>query len=433
MARQSAGAPRRRAIAIASSSGDEAGLFARRERDRAYRSAHAEVIAAKARIWREANKDHIREARRRWKEANRERSRELNRESMRRAAARRRRLADIRHKARERSAQWKRQHPEHVREYKKRWVEDNRDKVREYYRRYHATHRDEVNARAAARRDADPEKAKRARKQWADRNKDRLAELQREYRRDPEKYRAVLDANSAAKRLARRLERAGLPPKRVHRSTAADRRANDRAAEGYFVSPDTSERVRQVTEFTEALTAHVLKNGARMREFAEAYVVTRERMGLPTMDAEKVVYARAVEFVTDRMRRVDHVTSRDVAAAVRSAKATYADHERRQQYVALGEAVKAYLRRHHAGLSARAVAVNRARVQAGQPRTPVGMTIARIAIAEASRQVPVDRLRAGDLRSLGDHALGWSELLIASAYDPATCTAARSRSHVQRL
>ncbi|WP_404434208.1 hypothetical protein LG299_06465 [Microbacterium lacus] len=420
MARQSADAPRRRAVEAVSAESNEARLAARREKDRAYRKAHPGVVAAQSKAWRESHKDEVREARQRWREENLDRNRELNRESMRRAAARRRRVAELRQKARERSAEWKRQHPEHVREYKKRWVDENRDKVREYYRNYHARHRDEVNARATARRDADPEKAKQARKRWADRNTDRLAELQREYRSDPDKYRAVLDSNSAAKRLKRLLERAGLPPKRVHHATAAERRANDRVADAYFASPDLPKRTAQFDAFAGALTAHVLEHEPQMRKFAEAYVATRERMGLPAVDVEDVVYAKAVEFLTDRMRRVDQLTSRDVAAAVRSVKAIVAERERGEQYKGLVKAVEAYIRRHRTKLVARATAVNRERVQAGHPRIPVGQTVVRIAISEVSRVVPVDRLRQGDLRSVRDEALRGYERQIPGLQSSAT-------------
>ena len=405
MASQNADGPQHPSIGVRSSVSDAQRIRERRERDRAYRSAHAEEIAAKARIWREANKDHIREAQRRWKEENQELSRELNRESMRRTAARRRRLADTRRKARERSAEWKRQHPAHVREYKRQWVADNHDKMREYYRRYHAKHHDEVNARATARRDADPEKVTKARKEWANRNKDRLAEIQRNYRSDPEKYRAVLDSNSAAKRLGRRLEGAGLPSKKVHRASAAERRANEHAADEYFGNPDLPERLRQFTVFTEALTAHVLANGSRMREFAEAYVATRERIGLPNVDVEKVVYARAVEIVTNQMRRVDQLTGRNVASAVRSAKATVAEHERHEQYVKLVRGLDAHIRRHSVRLAGMATMANRARAESGQSRIPVGPLIVRIAIGEVTRVVPIGRLRVGDLRRIRDGAL----------------------------
>ncbi|TFD21117.1 hypothetical protein [Cryobacterium sp. TMS1-13-1] len=88
---------------------------------------------------------------------------------------------------------------------------ENREKVREYYNRYYEAHRAEVNARAAARRDADPEHTKQITRQWADRNKERRAELQRNRRSDPEIYQSELEAHAAARRLKRSLSRAGLP------------------------------------------------------------------------------------------------------------------------------------------------------------------------------------------------------------------------------
>ncbi len=433
MAGESADAPRRRAVEATSTEPDEALKAARRARDRKYRTAHPEAVAATAKAWRQAHKDEVREARRRWREENLDRYRELNRDSMRRAAARRRRIEELHQKARERSAEWKRQHPEHVREYKRRWVDENRDKVREYYRNYHARHRDEVNARATARRDADPEKVKQARKRWADRNGDRLAELQREYRSDPEKYRAVLDSNSAAKRLKRRLERAGLPPKRLHKATAAERRANDRVADAYFASPDLPKRVAQFDAFAGALTAHVLEHEPQMRKFAEAYVATRRRMGLPAVDVEDVVYAKAVEFVTDRMRRVDQLTSRDVAAAVRSVKAIVAERDREDQRAAFVKAVDSYLRRHRTKLAARATAVNRERALAGQSHISVGQTVVRIAIAEVSRTVPVDLLRDGHLRSVRDEVLRWYERHTVPGPRSPTPAAGHSRSQVLQV
>ena len=211
-------------------------------------------------------------------------------------------------------------------------MEENRAKVREYYNRYYEAHRDEVIARAAARRDADPDRTKLASKELSDRNKERRAELQRNRRSDPETYQSELEVNAAAKRLKRRLSREGLPPKQLNPTTAAERRANGRSSDAYFNDLSRPEHLRQFTVFAESLTEHMLKNGARMREFAEAYVETRTRMGLPPVPVENIVYARTVEIVVERMRRVDLLTSRDVAAAVRSTKAEVRREERQQQF-----------------------------------------------------------------------------------------------------
>ncbi|MET0829261.1 MAG: hypothetical protein ABWY26_07070, partial [Microbacterium sp.] len=293
---------------------------------------HLDQRSETRRRWVEANRDHIRESNRRWRAENLERARQLNRDSMRRATARKRREAELRARGRERAKIWREAHRDTVRDYQQRWVEENREKVREYYNRYYVNHRDEVNGRAAARRDAHPERTKQAQKQWADRNKERRAELQRNRRNDPETYAAELAANAAAKRLKRRLQQSGLPPKRVHPSPAGERRSNAREAEAYFGDPALPERLRQFTVLSESLTEHMLKNGGLMREFAEAYSANRARMGLPPVRLENIMYGRAVEIVTERMRRVDLLTSRDVAAAVRSTKAAVQYEERRKQF-----------------------------------------------------------------------------------------------------
>jgi hypothetical protein len=277
-------------------------------------------------------------------------------------------------------------------------VQENREKVREYYNRYYATHRDEVNARAADRRGADPERVKQVRKQWAARNKDRRAELQRARRADPEIYQAELDANAAARRLTRRLMKAGLPPKRLHPATAAERRANEGAADAYFSDPELPEHLRQSTFFAESLTTHMLKNGPRMREFAEAYVATRERMGLASVPGEDIMYARAVELVTGCMRRVDLLTSRDVAAAVRSTKATVRREERGQQFERLVKTVVAHVHRNRARLDVDAEMENQARSLRGKPRVPVESVLVQLAMQEILERVPTSQLTVADAR-----------------------------------
>ena len=259
---------------------------------------------------------------------------------------------------------------------------ENREKVREYYNRYYEAHRDEVNARAAARRDADPERTKQITRQWAERDKERRAELQRNRRSDPEIYQSELEANAAARRLKRSLSRAGLPPKLLHTTTAAERRANAREADDYFNDPSRPEHLRQFTVFAESLTEHMLKNGARMQEFAEAYVFSRARVGLPPVSVEDVVYARAVEIVAERLRRVDLLTSRDVAAAVRSTKAELNRLERQQQLDQLVKAVAMHLHLHRVRLLVDAEMENRARARSGKPSMAPGPLVVQLAIDE---------------------------------------------------
>ncbi|WP_140425748.1 hypothetical protein [Cryobacterium sp. N19] len=370
--------------------------------------------AEKRRQYVAANRDRIRELNRLWRSEHLDRARELNRDSMRRAAARRHREAEVRARGRDRAKRWRVEHPERRREYQQRWVAENREKVREYYNRYYEAHRDEVNARAAARRDADPERTKQITRQWAERNKERRAELQRNRRSDPEIYQSELEANAAARRLKRSLSRAGLPPKLLHATTAAERRANERAADAYFADPSRPEHLRQFTVFAESLTELMLENGARMREFAEAYVLSRARVGLPSVPAETIVHARAVEIIAERMRRVDLLTGRDVAAAVRSTKAEVWRVERQQQFDALVKAIVVHFYRDSGRLEAKAEAENRARAHRGMPRVPVNSVAVQLALQDVIERVPTSRLTKADART----AARIAGLHIATSLEP---------------
>ena len=355
--------------------------------------------AENRRKWVAENRDRIREINRLWRAVHLERARQLNRDSMRRATARRRRDAEVRARGRERAKRWREAHPDRKRAYQQRWVEQHREKVREYYNRYYESHRDEVNAWAAARRDADPDRAKQASKEWAERNKKRRAELQRIRRSDPQTYQAELETNAAAKHLKRRLSHTGLPPKQLHPATAAERRANEREADAYFNDLALPEHLRQLTVFAESLTEHMLENGARMREFAGAYAATRARMGLPMVSVENIVYSRAVEIITQRMRRVDLLTSRNVAAAVRSTQAEVPRFERQQQFDHLVKAVVAHAHRNSVRLAADAEMENQARSRRGRPRVPVGSLVAQLVTQEFIERLPTSSLTIDDARN----------------------------------
>jgi hypothetical protein len=350
------------------------------------------------RAWVAANRERVHEMNRRWRTEHLQRARQANRNSARRVAARNRRRAELRAGDRERAKRWREAHPERVRESQRDWVKQNREKVRAYQRRYYEKHREEVNTRAAARRDADPDRVKQASRHWAERNKERRAELQRQRRNDPEAYRAVLDANAAAKRLKMRLERAGLPPKRLHPTSAAERRANGRDADAYFSDPDLSERVRQRSVLTESLVEQMRRNGAQMQEFVEAYAATRERLGLPRVRAEDVAFARAIELVIAGMRRTDFINSRDVAAAVRAAKAAIVDEEREQQVERLVKALVTHVGRNATRLAGEATMEALARRRRGiSPRSEESLVL-QVAVQEVAPTLPTSRLTPADLR-----------------------------------
>lgn len=365
-----------------------------RESNRRYRQAHPDRHAASARRWKEAHPERVRELNRRWRAENLERSRELNRESMRRAAVRKRQLLEKRRRSNEASKRWKEAHPDHVREYHRRWQAANPDKVTQYLERYRRAHREELNKRATAWRDSAPDKMSAARKAWADRNKERTAEIQRKRRSDPEKYRADLDKNNAAKRLTRRLERAGLPPRRLHRATAAERRANDRAADDYFGDPALPRQLRQFSKLCGKLAAHVLTHGDRMLDFAESYVASRVRMGLPAVSAEQVMYARAVQIVTEQLRSIDLLTSRDVVAAIRSARATVATARRERQADELVQKVGAHIHTSRERLTDDARLENLLRTRRGKTAIPLERLVGLVALEEVLEKHDIDVERA---------------------------------------
>ncbi|MGX5695107.1 hypothetical protein ACWKWP_02815 [Agromyces soli] len=377
---------------------DDAARARKRERDRRYRLAHPEEHAAQRRRWVEANRERIRASNRRWREEHLEHARKQNRESMRRSTARKRRDAESRAKAKERARRWREKHPDRIRAYQRDWAAANRDKVREYASRYYDTHRDEVNAKVTARRDADPVGTKARNQAWAAAHKERRAELQRARRANPEIYAAELEASAAARRLKRALSRAGLPPKSLHPATAAERRANERAADEYFANPTLAEHVRQVSVFVEALSQHMLKHHVRMREFAESYVAARERLGLLPAQADDVMWARAVEVVLDQRRRVDLLTSRDIAAAVRSVKVGMRQTERNRQLDRLVKAVVSRVQRDRARLAADAAMECRARRGRGKSRMDRDELIVRIALQEVSELLPTSLLGTADAR-----------------------------------
>ncbi|MEI5582299.1 MULTISPECIES: hypothetical protein [unclassified Agromyces] len=386
-----------------------------RELKRRWRQAHLDRVHEQSRAWKAAHPERVRELNRRWREEHLDRSRQQNRDSARRTAARKRREAETRRKARERAKRWREEHPERVRAYQQRWVEANRDKVREYYNRYYATHRDQVSARAAARRDADPQRTRRASKGWAERNKERRAELQRARRSNPGIYQAELEANAAARRLKRRLARDGLPPQRLHPTTAADRRTNEREAEAYFGDPSLNEHLRQFTVFAETLTEHMLEHGASMREFAEAYAARRARMRLPPVDVERIAYARAVEVVTDRMHRVDLLNSQDVAAAVRSTQAVLRQEDRRQQFERLVTSLVARVEHDLIRLRHEAAFENRARIERGLAPVPMDSLVIQLAMQEHLPRMTTSRLSIDDARKAGRTAKARVRLPIDNA------------------
>ncbi|BDZ39342.1 hypothetical protein [Microbacterium suwonense] len=197
-----------------------------------WRQAHPEAAAEGRRRYREAHAEERAAAHRAWRERNIERSRELNRESAKRQAHRRRQRLKKNAHARE----WYAENREVALERGRRFREEHPDKVREYQRRY---------------KDGHPERARRSGREYAQRhrdaNADAIRERQREAaaarrKRNPNQHREWYEKNLEEQRARgredqrrrRRLKALGLPPSRIHRLYAEERRAHDAAADEYF-------------------------------------------------------------------------------------------------------------------------------------------------------------------------------------------------------
>lgn len=212
---------------------------------------------ASQRAYREAHREERAAAQREWKAANLDRSRQLNRESMARSApirnaaraekrealakqqaqelrkrqsrneknARaRERYAQNIEAERERSRRFREEHPEKVSEYAQRYRERNLDAVREHGRNATARYRakDPEGFRAANR-----EAARVRREKDPDLNR-------RQYNKDLEGSRARSRDNG---RLRQRLKNLELPERNLHRTYAAEKRTNARAADEFFARP----------------------------------------------------------------------------------------------------------------------------------------------------------------------------------------------------
>lgn len=331
-----------------------------------------------ARRWREANREYRAQKKREWNEANPDRRRELNRLYMRRQAERARRrkaknakarawYAENREQAQARSATFRQEHPEKVRQYQRTYKERHPERCRanaaEATRRYVGKNAEMVREKgrlaAARRREANPEALR-------------------------ERYNNNLEAERTRSREGarrrRRLEKLGLPPRRIQRVFAGDRRANAAAADeffarertvkergriaadlpyeasnipasvkqarrAYFNAPDPMPEVsprmlalnrlkvqmdRQAQEVLQErpklLDAHRHRHEARLREEIRMDSIARQLRGRPPLEAGTELERRLVaEVDTDIKRRLHAIRS----AATERAQRIIGDERRR--------------------------------------------------------------------------------------------------------
>lgn len=190
--------------------------------------------------WPERNRDHVRAQRKAWREANPERSRELNRLSMRRQHRKRTREAARRERKRAIARNYYERNRERilaqhkVGRVRRQAADPERYREMAYARtrRWRDSHRETLNQTQRDRRQANPGAAADASRRYYEKNREQVLQRKRErYAANHDQARAK--ANAYYTREARR-RKAGLPPRRLHPVSRADRVANGVAADEFF-------------------------------------------------------------------------------------------------------------------------------------------------------------------------------------------------------
>lgn len=316
---------------------------------------------------------------------------------MRRRSVATKNLALTRAKARDRARTRRAADPEGARAYQRQWRAANPDKVRAYSRKYVETHRDVLRERATSYRDRNPDAVRRRLKKWTERNPDYAANYQRAYRQDPTVYAKALQANRDAKRLARRLQQLALPPKQVHRTAAADRRANQRDADHFFTSPLVREHYKQYEAFEAALGAHVWRHGDELRTRAQTHLDGRARAGLPTQPLQEAVFVQAIWDVVARGIPCDTLTPDDLKRAITAVTDTHDRQRREQRFRKIVDTVSRYAARNVARLREEAALENRARVLAGKRPVRMDVLAHHIAFDDVRDHLTLDGLGPTDI------------------------------------
>lgn len=322
------------------------------ERAKLSSEERAARLAASRKSWNERNPDY----QRRWREANPERHRAHSRATARRAKRRKNRNEQARQKYREnpephreRGRKFRQEHPEKVAEYQRRYRERNPDRVAEQARRGSQRWRDKnataererMRIEAAKRREANPDLFR----SWYQEN------LERERARGRE-----------ASRLRSRLKALGLPPRRIQKVYANEKRANAREADTFFArrrskphvaqlrderlvpakkmlaawAADTKQRFEPTpphllaawardsalakarlhpAERREIFAGYLSKHGDKLRQDVVLDSRARELRGAPPLDIEKEVRQRAAEALNAAERaRLERIAARAMAS-----------------------------------------------------------------------------------------------------------------------
>ncbi len=244
------------------------------------------------------------------------------------------------------------------------------DRVREYQRRYRE--KDPARARAASRRttsawrDRNAAAARAAGREQAARRRAADPDLNRRY------YHSNIEAERARSRdnarLRRRLEALGLPPRRIQRVFADERRANDTAATEFFTRP----------------------RAARERQDLEL-----ERSATP--------YARLAKAESRRRLRGEHI---DPTELEHLRAAGRADARRRVWVAVLPDLVRTFIQRNHARIREEIRLDDVARRISGKPDRDAATELARRIRTEAFAAVAAELIPGNESEHLGElHAL----------------------------
>lgn len=223
-----------------------------RQTRRAYRERNADRIREYKRQWRQRNAYHIRAYRAAYDSERREEIRAKNREYMREyaprmAAERVRRQAKLAAKRR-----YYESHKDQYVEYQRRWRARKRAEDPDGYRAaqnarqraWREANKDRVNAELRAKRRENPEAHRAASRAYYATHAEQLKAQKRAYyqaNRD-----AILARNRAWKQREKRRKQAGLPPRRIRTTPAAQLRANDAAANEFFTRARTQDEIAAI-------------------------------------------------------------------------------------------------------------------------------------------------------------------------------------------
>jgi hypothetical protein len=252
--------------------------------------------AAQRKAWNDAHPAYYAD----YRERNREYIRKTNRERERRRAHRERDEKERRQKGSERAKEWARQHPEGRKQARERYKRKHPEAYKQAQREYYHRNREAIAGRRQAREAADPEKANEARRRVVARA--RAAGRGSEWSPSPSQRESYRRRENEARRMQRRRARAGLPDRRLHRVSAAERRHNAAAADAFFARKRTGREIAQIRN-EDAPTPPELLHDLEQR--SENSRVVREILAIADdyfADHELELRARVAEVSRTRFR-----------------------------------------------------------------------------------------------------------------------------------